>query len=153
MRKVFVLTLMVMTLICGQVFARVDQSHTLLRDETNINSLVDFSLTSGTAVYSATIDTQHNAGYSAILIKEDKSGGAGDVDVSVEYSIDGSRWHLPHKIQKFADATIDTSTGIIHEDDLIVEGVQNNTYWGRGVLSIRISLVLVKTFWDFCNAV
>jgi len=125
MKRLFILTVIALTLIAGRALAAFDQSHILLKDADNLNTLLDFSLTSGTAVFSATIDTQHNAGSAALLIKEDKSGGLGDVDISVEYSLDGSNWYTAY----FQDATIDTSIGILHKEGDIITALQNDTKW------------------------
>ena len=132
MKKILVyLALLAIVFIPMKAIAGFDQGHILLRDYTNIFSLTDFDLTSGGAVFSATIDNQHNAGYAALLIKEDKAGGAGDIDVSVEYSVDGSNWYSVYVTELYANATLDTSTGTIHKSGLIAESLQNTTYWIR----------------------
>lgn len=62
--------------------------------------MTSYALTSGSAVYSETIDVKKNVGFSTILIKEDKAGGAGDVDVSVEYCLfscsESENWHTAY---------------------------------------------------------
>jgi len=129
MKRAFVLSVAAVVLISGVAFARWDQGHINLKEYTTQSALLDYSLTSGAAKYSSTIDTQHNAGSAAILITEDKAGGAGDVDVSVEYSVDGSNWYTPYMPQLYASATLDTSTGTIHEGGVLAEAIGNNTYW------------------------
>lgn len=125
MKKALIFTLLIMVFICGVTFAGFDQGHILLKEYTTQSSLFNFSLTSGAAKYSSTIDTQHNAQYSTLLITEDKAGGAGDVDISVEYSVDGSNWYDPYS------STIDSAGfgGPLKKDDNIVTGLQNTTRW------------------------
>ncbi len=126
MKRVFVLALLALVLIPVIAFSGYDQSHILMREYNHNVSLVDYSLTSGTAIYSSTIDTQHNAGFSALLITEDKAGGAGDVDVSTEYSVDGANWYSAYR-----HATVDTAgfVGPIMKDGDVVTGLQNKTRW------------------------
>ncbi len=123
---VVVLALLAVVLTPVMALARWDQSHILMKEYTTQAELTDYSLTSGSAIYSSTIDTQHNAQYSTLLITENKAGGAGDVDVSVEYSIDGTNWYSAYR-----HATVDSSgfVGPIMKDGDVVTGLQNSTRW------------------------
>ena len=56
-------------------------------------AITAYSLTSGTAVYSDTITVNNNAGFISLLLTEGITGGSGDVDVSVEYSVDGTNFY------------------------------------------------------------
>ena len=87
----------------------------------------DLALTSGVAVYSEAIPTDRNVGCSTLLITEDKSGGAGDVDIYPEYSMDGTNWHRANT----------TSAGSLTQDANIVTTLQNATKWI--VLTLRMA--------------
>lgn len=82
-------------------------------------AITSLDLTSGVAVNSEAIKVDHNVGFATLLVKEDKSGGAGDVDIYAEYSIDGSNWYKGYT----------TSGGTLTVDDNIVTTLQNVTRW------------------------
>lgn len=86
--------------------------------DTSDADLVDYSLTSGTAVYSQPIDIRREEGFNSLLVKEDKSGGSGDVDISAEYSIDKENWHT---------AYTSNMSGTITAEGNIVTAMQNVT--------------------------
>ncbi len=102
-------------------------SGTILNDVTG-TSLDDFALTSGSAVYTEAVNVTNNIGFASLLITEDKSGGAGDVDISIEYSEDG---------KNFYTAYTTNGSGTLTAEGLIVEGLQNVTRWI--ILPIRMA--------------
>jgi|GEM_PF-2070787 len=53
-------------------------------------TITDLALTNGVAVNSEAIKVEKNTGQVCLLIKEDKAGGAGDVDIYAEYSDTGN---------------------------------------------------------------
>lgn len=76
--------------------------------KTSTNSAIeDLALTSGVAVYSETIRVDRGSGYMALLVTEDKAGGAGDVDISTEYSVDGSNWYPAYTTDMAGTITIE----------------------------------------------
>jgi hypothetical protein len=83
-------------------------------------ALSDYSLTSGVAVFSESILVDDNIGFTSLLIQEDQGGGTGDVDISVQYSMDGTNWHTAY--------TSDMA-GTITAEGNIVTGLQNVTRW------------------------
>lgn len=96
MFKKIVLFSLFMLLVTGQCFAKNEVVSVLLEDSSG-TPISSYSLTSGNAVYSETIDLKNSAGYGALIITEDSGGGLGDVDISTEYSRDGvnfSRMYL-----------------------------------------------------------
>jgi hypothetical protein len=82
-------------------------------------AITSLALTALTAVYSEAIPVDHNVWFMALLVKEDKSGGAGDVDISAEYSLDGTNFYTAYT----------TSSGVLTADTLLVEALQNVTRW------------------------
>jgi hypothetical protein len=82
--------------------------------------ITDLALTSGTAVLSDKIPVDKNLGFATLLITEDKAGGAGDVDISAEYSMDGTNWYTAY--------TSDMA-GAISAEGNIVTALQNVTRW------------------------
>lgn len=91
MKRILLAMLVGLSLICNPCFAKMEETHVLLKDSSG-TVFTDYALTSGAAVYSETLNLKKNAGFVAIRITEDKSGGTGDVDVSAEYSVDGVLW-------------------------------------------------------------
>lgn len=82
--------------------------------------ITDLSLTSGNAVFSQGIDVRKQEGFMSLLVKENKSGGGGDVDISAEYSLDKDNWYTAY--------TSDMS-GVISAEGNIVTALQNVTRW------------------------
>lgn len=81
------------------------------------STITDLSLTNGVAVYSETIYVTDDLGIRAILVTEDKAGGTGDVDISAEYSIDGTNFYPGYT----------TSSGALTIDSNIVTALGNAT--------------------------
>jgi len=75
------------------------------------------ALTSGVAVNSEAIAVDRNVGFGVLTLKEDKAGGAGDVDVYAEYSEDGTTWNKAYT----------TASGSLTVDADIVTTLQNAT--------------------------
>ena len=90
MRK-FLLTLCFLCLIPITAFAGVQQIN--LNTAANVR-IEDLSLTSGVAVFTGAIDTKNSSdtGRMTLLITEDQSGGTGDVDITIEFSNNGTTW-------------------------------------------------------------
>ena len=80
--------------------------------------MTDYSLTSGIAVWSDGINVSRNGGFANLLVKEDKAGGAGDVDISAEYSLDNTNWYT---------AYVSNMSGTITAEGNIVTNLQNVT--------------------------
>lgn len=91
-KKLFTPLLLAFILICSVAHAAYRQTSIFLNDSAG-TKITDYSLTSGVAVYSQTINTERLAGFMSLFIIEDKAGGAGDVDISAEYSFDGSNFY------------------------------------------------------------
>lgn len=78
------------------------------------------AFSSGVADYTETIDLVDNIGYATLLVQENKSGGAGDVDLSVEYSLDGTNFYT---------ASDTDMAGTLTAEGNIVTALQNDTVW------------------------
>ena len=74
------------------------------------------ALTSGTPVTSDSVKVAGSVGFAALLVEENISGGAGDVDIFAEYSEDNSTWHRAYT----------TSGGTLTIEDNIVTALQNS---------------------------
>ena len=119
MKRLIFLSMLICAFLSSSVYARNDQADMILNDNAGTNTeITDYALTSGSAIYSETIDLERNAGFICLLIVEDKAGGAGDVDVSIEYSIDASNWYVAY--------TSDLA-GTLTADGNIVTALQNVT--------------------------
>ena len=94
--KKFIIGLMlcVFLAIPNSVLAKVQTKQRVLEDSNGVE-LTNFSLTSGVAVFSEAVDVQNNIGFFTLILTENIGGGAGDVDVSVQYSVDGTNWYVP----------------------------------------------------------
>lgn len=82
-------------------------------------SISALAMANGVAVNSEPIKVERNVGFFVLLVKEDKLGGAGDVDIYAEYSMDGVNWHRPNT----------TSGGVLTQEANIVTTLQNTTKW------------------------
>ncbi len=119
MKRFVALSVLMLLLIPSQALAKYDQTHKRLKDSAG-TAILDYALTSGAAKYSETINVEKNAGFSVLLITEDKAGGAGDVDISAEYSVDGSTWHTAYTTNM---------SGTVSAEGNIVTALQNVTRW------------------------
>ena len=77
-------------------------------------------LASGEALYSAAIPVPNNVGFASLLIVEDFGDTAGDVDISVQYSIDGVNFYTAY--------TTDMA-GTVTAEGNIVTGIGNESRW------------------------
>jgi hypothetical protein len=73
----------------------------------NGSLMVDDSMTSGSAVNSDAIKVRGNVGFAALLVTEEKDGGAGDIDIYAEYSEDGSNFYRPYTTDMAGTITIE----------------------------------------------
>lgn len=124
MKKILLLLLMI-ALFANPCYARKTAPYKPLNDASG-TALTDYALTNGVAVYSEPILVNGNIGFASILVTEDKAGGAGDVDISAEYSVDGVNFYPAY--QSDMDGTI-TLEGVTSGGGLIVEALQNVTRW------------------------
>ena len=69
--------------------------------------------------YSEAVNVERNVGFFSVLITENKAGGAGDVDVYLEYSWDGTNWYRANT----------TSSGSLTQESDVVTTLQNATKW------------------------
>ena len=88
--------------------------------DSNGATITAYALTSGSAVYSEAVRVDRNVGYLTLLVTEDKSGGAGDVDISVEYSLDGTNFYT---------AYVSDLAGTITAEGNLVTALGNATRW------------------------
>lgn len=116
--KKLLLSLFLTFCMATSAFAFADATNYTLLTDTSATELSDYSLTSGAAVTSAGVKVRHNAGYAILLITEDKSGGAGDVDIYAQYSLDNTTFYRPYT---------SNMSGTITQEGNIVTGLQNVT--------------------------
>ena len=70
-------------------------------------AITQLALTSGVAVNSEAINVDKNVGFLVLTMVEDKSGGAGDVDIYVEYSDDGSTFYRTYTTDLAGTITVE----------------------------------------------
>lgn len=87
-----------------------------LRDDAG-TLITDYAIASAATVYTEALQVQDNGGYMAILAVEDKSGGAGSVAISAEYSNDGTNFYTVYS----------TSGGALTADSAVVSALANAT--------------------------
>ncbi len=88
MKKLF-LSLLLTFCMATNVFAYADRTNATVLFDTE-------SMVSATAEQSAGVRVRHNVGFAILIVTEDIAGGAGDVDIYAEYSIDNSTWLRPN---------------------------------------------------------
>jgi len=106
-------------LISAQAFAKVDARTRSLKDAAG-TAISSYALTSGAAVYSETLSIKDNVGFTTLVITEDIAGGGGDVDISAEYSIDGTTWYT---------AYTSDMVGALTAKENLVTALQNVSRW------------------------
>lgn len=121
MRKIlfFLLCAFLFLNVSTNAIAKKTVAWRLLEDAAG-TSMSAYSLTISTAVYSETIDISNASGYMTLLVTEDKSGGGGDVDISAEYSIDGTNFYT---------AGASDMSGTVTNEGNIATGLGNTTKW------------------------
>lgn len=125
MRKIFLLFVVCMFISVGVSAETVE--FTKLYD-TSGTVIGDYSLTSGAAVTTAGVKVKKNVGFAILLVTEDKSGGAGDVDIYAQYSetLNGT----------YNRVWISNMLGTITQEGNIVTTLQNVTR--RIVFAVRL---------------
>lgn len=73
----------------------------------------------GVKTYSEKINVERNVGFFTLLVTEAHGGSSGDVDIYVEYSLDGTNWYR---------ASTTAAASLTQEADL-VDTLQNVTKW------------------------
>lgn len=79
--------------------------------------ITDYAIANAATVYTEAVPVQDNGGYMALLAIEDKSGGAGSVAISAEYSNDGTNFYTVYT----------TSGGTLTADSAVVSALANQT--------------------------
>ena len=82
-------------------------------------AITNLDVTNGVAVNTAAIQVDKNGGFFTLLATENKAGGAGDVDIYPEYSIDGTNWYRAYT----------TSGGTLTQESNVVTALQNVSRW------------------------
>ena len=82
-------------------------------------ALSAYALTSGSAVYSEAIRVSDSVIYASLLAIESKAGGLGDVDISIEYSVDKVNWYSAYT----------TTAGAVTVDANIYTELQSFSCW------------------------
>jgi len=73
----------------------------------------------GVITYSEAIKVDKNVGFFSLLVKEDKAGGAGDCDIFLQYSNNGTDWAKAYT----------TSGAALTLESNVVDALQNVTRW------------------------
>ena len=93
-------------------------NHKVLTDE--LGTLIkDYLLFAGVVVKTQPYKVNRNVGFFTLIVKEDNPDENGDVDIYVEYSIDGKDWYRAST----------TSGGTLTQEANIVTGLKNATKW------------------------
>ena len=79
--------------------------------------MTDYAIANGVTAYTEAIPVQDNGGYLAVLAVENKTGGAGSVSISAEYSLDGTNFYTVYT----------TSGGTLTADSAVVTTLANAT--------------------------
>jgi len=82
-------------------------------------AITNLDMASGIKTYSEAIDVEKNVGFFALLVTENKAGGAGDVDIYLEYSWDGTNWYRPNT----------TASAALTQEANVVDALANTTKW------------------------
>lgn len=113
-----ILSFLITLCFASSAFAIPDAKVYPLRNSSTGAIITDLALTSGVAVNSEGVYVADNIGYTVLLVTEDKSGGAGDVDIYAEYSTDNTNWYRPYTSDMAGTLTVEGN---------IVTTLQNST--------------------------
>lgn len=116
MKKFLTFTLMLMLLFPLSVSAGMVVK---ALDDADGTALSAYDLTGGAAVYSEAIRVSNKTINAALLAIESKPAGAGDVDISLEYSVDKITWY----------AAYTTSSGTVTVDANIYTALSSSSRW------------------------
>lgn len=82
-------------------------------------AITNLNMALGVKTYSEAIDVEKNVGFFALLVTENKAGGTGDVDIYLEYSLDGTNWYRPNT----------TAAAALTQEANVVDALVNTTKW------------------------
>jgi hypothetical protein len=116
--KNLILAVLIVLMACLPCHAFADRTNATQLEDSSGTEISSYALTSGVAVTSAGVFVRHNVGFAVLVVTEDKAGGAGDVDIYAQYSMDGTNYYRPY--------TSDMS-GTITQEGNIVTAIQNVT--------------------------
>lgn len=117
--KKFLLSLFLVAALSSSAFAaNVFCKTQRLKDSSGV-ALTDYAISASATVYTQAFPVQDNVGYLSILVVEDKAGGAGDVEISAEYSVDGTNFYTVNT----------TSAGTLAPESPVADSVSNETAW------------------------
>ncbi len=80
-------------------------------------AITALAMPSLTAVYSEAVPVDNNVGFMSLLIEEAHAGGTGDIDISAQYSLDGTNFYTAYT----------TSAAALSADANIVDALSNAT--------------------------
>ena len=133
-----IMVLMVAFLLIG-IPAHAGKRVTTKQLTTGGQALIDYSLTSGLAITTDTVVMKGNVGFATLVVKENKAGGAGDVDIYPIYkltddaaTIDTSDWSRAYTSDMAGTATVEgnivTALGDTSNERLIVFTVRMSPF-------------------------
>lgn len=119
MKKILSLILAAL-IVCPALASAGSMEAVFYRARTSTGVLMtDLAIANAATVYTEAIPVDDNAGFSSILVIEDKSGGAGSVTITAEYSLDGTNFYTVYT----------TSGGSLTAESAIVTTLANQTRW------------------------
>lgn len=117
--KRFLIAGVMSLLLCGPVFAANVKCKSITPKTSTGTLISDLAVANGSTTYTEKILVEDNVGYSSVLITEDKSGGAGSITLTVEYSLDGTAFYTVYT----------TSSGSLTADSAVITTLANQTRW------------------------
>lgn len=120
MKKLFIsLAAIAAMLFTPVAHAALNATVVTLKDTSNVE-FSTYSLTSGSAVRTRSLNVHDNNGFATLLITEDQAGGTGDVDIFIEYSLDRTNWYRAYTSDMAGTITIEGN---------VVTALSNVTRW------------------------
>ena len=117
MKKILVLSLL---LLATPVFAGQTAVKTYTLKDTTGTAVTSYLLSSGNTLSTDKFPIDRNKGFASLIVTENKSGGAGSVNIYAEYSTDGTTWYRPYNSDMAGTITIEGN---------IVTSLQNVSRW------------------------
>jgi len=120
MKKVLLIVLAALIFLATPVQAGILEAVSKRLKDSTGNSITDLAIANAATVYSESIPVADNMGYMAMLAIEDKSGGAGNVAISAEYSNNGTDFFEVYTTSSGA-ITVDSGIATLTNDTRYIQ--------------------------------
>lgn len=120
MKRILSMVLALLIFMSAPAYAGVLEAVSKRLRDSNGTLMTDLAIANAATVYSEAIPVADNMGYMAMLAIEDKSGGAGNVAISAEYSNDGTNFYDAYTTSG-GSLTVDSAIATLTNDTRYIQ--------------------------------